>query len=663
MRIGLFSDTFPPELNGVANSTYILRNQLEKMGHEVFVITTRAGVGHARWDDDHKVLRLAGMELSFLYGYVATMPMHMHGFDEVRKLDLDVIHVQTEFGVGIFARICAKQLEIPLVSTYHTTYEDYTHYVNLIHSNAVDSVVKGAVAKLSKLYGDSSMEVIAPSRKTKDMLLRYRIRREIDVIPTGLPLDSFSPDHLDPARSAEIRSEFGIPSDATLVIYVGRIAEEKSLDLVIRGFAEALSKGTEIYLLIVGGGPDLEHIRQLIADMNVGDHVKSAGPKPSELVPDYYRAANAFISASLSETQGMTFIEAMASGLPLFARRDEVLEKLIETGVTGWYFEGENDLSELLSAFANRDEAQSIRMKEACLERVIPYSAEIFGQRVEVVYNRVINDYHNRLTVEEVRIKGNIVKMKLVSDRGEEVKVQLSIDDYYNFGIRENGRIGIKTIQALQEREEGTLAFQKCLNRISYKDRSRKEIEDWLIGNTECDEMTREEIIEKLEEKHFIDDKRFTLNMIDHCRNMLMGREKIIRTIQRHGIRREMIEELLDDNITDEEANAFRYAEKVIRTHGSDSVRKIRNMVRMKLIEQGYSSAIAEEVAQEADYTSSESREIDNLQKCAEKAKRRYEKKYSGSMLRNRIFRYCAVQGYSEGDIYAIIDAMEVDDD
>ena len=163
MRIALFTDTYPPQINGVAASTSILRNELEKHGHDVVVVTTYKGSGKHKWDDDHKVLRLAGVQLKFLYGYVMTSPFHVSALEEIRKLNLDVIHAQTEFGVGLFARICAKQLQIPLVSTYHTTYEDYTHYVNFINSRKVDEIAKVGVAKLSRLYGDSSIEVIAPS--------------------------------------------------------------------------------------------------------------------------------------------------------------------------------------------------------------------------------------------------------------------------------------------------------------------------------------------------------------------------------------------------------------------------------------------------------------------------------------------------------------------
>lgn len=663
MKIGLFSDTFPPELNGVANSTYILRNTLEKMGHEVYVVTTYAGAGFSKWDEEHKVLRIAGMELGFLYGYIATQPVHLHALEEIRKLKLDIIHVHTEFGVGIFARICSHLLEIPLVSTYHTTYEDYTHYVNFLHSDAVDNVAKTAVARLSKLYGESSMEVIAPSQKTKDMLLRYKIRREISVIPTGLPLDSFSPSLHNPARTAEIRSTYGIPQDAKLIIYLGRIAAEKALDLVVRGFAKAVENGEHVYLLIVGGGPDAEHIQSLINSLNVQEYCRMAGPHPSSEVPDFYRSADCFISASLSETQGMTFIEAMAAGLPLMARKDEVLEKLIDEDQSGWYFADEEDLAGLIHRFAEMSDEKMQQMAECCLAKVVPYSADIFGQKVEAVYKHVVSDYRYRMTVEEAKVKGSLVQLTLTAENGEDMKIQLSLDDYYNFGVREGGKISRRAIARLQEHETEAIGYQKCLNRIAYKDRSEKEITDYLKTHTECTPEMIASIVKKLTEKRLIDDERYTVNMIEHYRNILMGDTKIFHTLLKKGIKADLIAEKLNEVPADAETSARKYAAKVVRTHSHDSVRKVRSTVRMKLIEQGYSSDIASEVASTIDCTDNEARETDNLRRCALKAKSRYEKKYSGSMLRNRIFRYCAVQGYTDSEIYTVLDGLEVSDD
>ncbi|NCB34076.1 MAG: glycosyltransferase [Erysipelotrichia bacterium] len=401
MRVGLFTDTFPPDVNGVANSTRILYEELRKNGHEAFVVAPYSGVGGAKWDETHTIMRLAGVTLKQLYGYTMTSPIHIFAMNEVKKMNLDIIHDQTEFGVGIFAHICAKQLGIPLVSTYHTTYEDYTHYVNLLNSDKFDDEAKKAVAYMTRVYGDACLEVIAPSIKTKDLLERYHVHADIRIVPTGLQLDEFDPIRGTAEKKHEIRSRYGIADDDNLIIYVGRIAEEKSLDLVIRGFKSAHDKGCRSKLLIVGGGPDQTKLENLASSLGLNGIVIFAGKRPSEEMPDYYHSADAFVSASLSETQGMTFIEAMASGLPLFARYDRVLDDILIPDSTGWFFEQEDDFADKLMHFEKIGPNVHQKIKQNCLEQVHPYSSEVFYDRAIQVYKDALHLYQNMQIIDD----------------------------------------------------------------------------------------------------------------------------------------------------------------------------------------------------------------------------------------------------------------------
>ncbi len=659
MRIALFTDTYPPQINGVAASTYILRNELEKHGHEVYVVTTYKGSGKHKWDEDHKILRLAGVQLKFLYGYVMTSPFHVSALEEIRKLNLDIIHAQTEFGVGIFARICAKQLKIPLVSTYHTTYEDYTHYVNFINSRKVDEIAKIGVAKLSRLYGDSSIEVIAPSIKTKEMLEGYHVRREINVIPTGLELDKFDPKLTSKETRSDIRKQYGFNDDDKLIIYVGRLAEEKALDLVVKGIAETLKQGINIKLLIVGDGPDFNRLNQLAEELKVTDSVKFAGAKPRDEIPTLYHSANAFISASLSETQGMTFIEALASGLPLFARYDDVLKELLIPEKTGWFFKDENDLPKYIQEFLSLNDEQYQLVSDQCIEQVQPYSSETFYQSVIQVYENTILQYHDQYSIVDVKIKDTLVQLYLISDKKEELRIQVSLDDYYNMGMRKDGFLTKKQVEDLLYREKGSLAYQSCIRKLEYKDRSRKEIYDWLTQNTDCDIHIINRIVEKLEKKGYINDERFCEDQINSLKAALNGKDKIIRTLTKKGIPYEMIEEKLTERKDDEEENAYAYANKILSSCKNDSVKKTQNYVYTRLISRGYRYDLASKVSNKLDYTNIETKELDNLYKCVTKAKKRYERKYQGNDLRNHVFRYCMAQGYSTEDIYVTMDEME----
>lgn len=663
MRIGLFTDTYPPYINGVANSTYILRNELVEMGHEVYVITTYPGLGHHKWNEDHTILQLAGPELKFLYGYVATSPIHLMAQEEVKKLNLDIIHAQTEFGVGIFARICAKMMKIPLVSTYHTTYEDYTHYINFINSRTVDNIAKLAVAKLSRLYGDSSMAVIAPSQKTKDMLLGYHVRREISVIPTGLKLDQFSPAHFNPDFRRELREKYHVHDDERLIVYVGRLAEEKALDLVMRGFVKAIEQGIKVKFLIVGGGPDFDSLNALASQMHCEDHIFLAGPQPSDTIADYYRSADAFISASLSETQGMTFIEALASGLPLLARKDEVLENLLYDNRTGWYFTDEDDLSEKLKHFMEVSDETLQEMKQTCIDVVAPYSSDVFGKRVEAVYQKTIEEYRHQYRIDNIRMKDTLVQLYLISNQDEEVRLTVSLDDFYEMGMQRDGYLTSSQIEELRIREEAALAYQKCIRKLALKDRTCKEIYDYLTKETGCDINAINGIVDRLEEQGFLNDARLCEHQIEFMKTAGLGHDKIVRNLKKRGIPYEMIEEHLSSRMDDEKENAEKYARKLQLTHRHDSLRKTKEYIRNRMVSQGFSSDLSKEVVDNMDFSDNLLQEDDNLRRYVLKAYRRLEHKYKGAELRNRIFRACVNQGYQYEDITAVLDELEFIDE
>lgn len=659
MKIGLFSDTYPPEINGVANSTYILKNELEKLGHEVYVVTTNSeGKVDTHWEEDGKVLRFKGTELKFLYGYVMTSPFHFKALHEIEKLHLDIIHDQTEFGVGIFAHICSSQLNIPLVSTYHTTYEDYTHYVNFVNSRKVDEYVKKIVAKLSRLYGNSSVRVIAPSEKTKMMLERYNIRKDINVIPTGLELEMFSPSLKNEEEVRKIREKYGFTMQDTVLISLGRLAEEKSVDIVIRAVKAAKVAGENCKLLLVGGGPDLNKLQALVKEEGLEDTVSFSGPVPKEQVPMYYRAADAFISASVTETQGMTFIEALASGLPLFARKDEVLENLIYPDETGWYYETNEEFIEQFKKFLSLSKEQRHTMSENACRTVSRYNAEEFAKQVLAVYAKALEQYHHGIVIDDIQVKDSYVQLYLLRENKDEERLQVTLDDYASLGLRNGGTITKEMVDTLREKETGVQAYQGCLRKLAAKDRTRKEMYDYLTRETTCSIETINKIIEKLESIGYIQDERYCKAAIHSLAASLQGPNRIIRSLMKKGIPVEMIEKELSEEDNDFLENAKQYAQKVLNSCKNDSAKKTKYTLQNKLVQQGYSAEDIQQVLQTMDFSDADANEIDNLKRCVYKAKQRYSKRYSGVDLRNHIFRYSLSQGYKSEDIYAVIDEM-----
>lgn len=663
MRIGLFSDTYLPELNGVASSVGILKDALEGIGHEVFVVTTRAdGIAMSQWENDH-VLRLSGIELKSLYGYVLTTPLHYNAFEQIKKLNLDVIHAHTEFGVGIFAHICARMLGLPLVSTYHTTYEDYTHYLNPIGLESVERVAKKAVAKLSKLYGDTSVEVIAPSEKTRDMLLRYHVRSNIHVIPTGLKLDRFMPEKTSAERIAEIRSQYGVKDDEFLITYLGRVAQEKNISTVIEGFKLVKERELPCKLLIVGGGPDEEILQKLAKDLDLEGVVMFAGRQPREDVPAFYHASNAFISASTSETQGMTYIEALASGLPVFAAPDSVLDEIVYEDMTGYYFSSHEEMYEKLNKFVHLSVEERNAFAERCIFKAAPYSMDIFGSRVERVYQQSISNYEHLYVIDKVKTKDEEVQLTLITPSGEDLKVLVSLADYFEHGFRKNGKLLQEQVDELVDHESVVKAYQGCVRKIAMKDRTRKEIYDWLTNETECSIKDINAIVEKLENLGYIDDYKYAQSAVLTMKGALMGNNRIVKTLRKKGVPEDMIESVMANMDDDEYKNALVYAERIRNTIHDKSLAMKKRALTQRVIARGYSSDVAREVVEALSYIDEQNNEINVLKKTALKARRRYEKKLSGTRLRNAIFKYCINNGFGYEDIYAVLDEMEWDDE
>ncbi len=663
MRIGLFSDTFPPDINGVANSTNILYHALTRMGHEVYCVAPFKGHGHAKWDETHHILRLAGSELKFLYGYVLTSPIHFTAMQEIKELNLDVIHVQTEFGVGLFGHMCANQFNIPIVSTYHTTYEDYTHYANPLNLESFDTIAKKAVAKLSKIYSDSHVVVIAPSRKTKELLEGYKVKKHIEVIPTGLDLDRFGPEGFTAEKRSEVRRQYGFHDDDRIIVYVGRLAEEKSLDLVLDGFKVLRERGTKAKLMIVGGGPDLEKLQDAADAYGLHDDVLLTGPIKHDLIPDIYRAADMFASASLSETQGMTFIEALASGLPLLARKDEVLDGLLLDGETGHFFSDKNDFADAAEDVIAMLEEDEEGVAARCREVVSPFESSTFANSVLAVYERAVMEYKDLLLIDDVQVKESYVQLYILTSAKEEKRLMVTLDDYSEYGLRKGGMMSEEVLNVLQKKEEGVKAYQGCIRRIAMHDRTRKEVYDWLTQETGCDISVINRIVEKLEEHGYINDERFCTEQVASMRAGLIGSEKIIRILKKKGIPYEMIEEKLAADPDADDENGLIVAERLLAQEKGESLKKKKYTLRTKLMQKGYDTDTIDQVMEKLDFSRVENEELDNLRKLALRSRHRYQKKYSSTELRNHVYRYCMAQGFRSEDVYAILDEMEWDDD
>ena len=387
MRVGIFSDTYRPQVNGVVSSILTLEKELRKKGHKVYIITTT--------DPDAptvepNVLRIPSVEFKPLPQYRLGMLYSSKIIKKIKRLELDIIHSQTEWGVGTFARFAAINLEIPLVHTYHTLYEYYTHYVTRGHFTVP---AKKLAAAISKFYCEKCNALIVPTRKVEDILYSYDVDKNMNIIPTGIELDKFYRENYTDEEIRFMRENFGIKDTDFLCVYIGRIAKEKSIDVLIDMFSKITDETYKF--MIVGRGPVIEDLKEQAEKLGINDRVIFTGEVPHDKVPVYYQMGDVFLNASISETQGLTFVEAMAAKTPVNARYDLNLEDLLVKNEAGLVYKDEEEFINNIKLLKENKEFRE-KIIENAYNVSQDFTAEKFGDRVEAVYKKTIEEYDSR---------------------------------------------------------------------------------------------------------------------------------------------------------------------------------------------------------------------------------------------------------------------------
>lgn len=385
MNIGLFTETYYPELNGVATSVLTLKTELERMGHNVYVFTTTTPGAP---EHEHNVFRVPSLPCVLVSERRVGMFYQPKLAGIIKKLNLDLIHTHTEFSLGIFGRIMAKELHLPMVHTYHTIYEDYTHYIAKF--KGLDKGAKAFVRTYTKFCCNAVQTVIVPTGKVKDLLTAYSVYRKIEVIPTGINLDKFQESNYSEEEIQRLRIQYGMNKDDKVILYVGRLAKEKNLEEILEALPEFMEKHKEVKMAIVGSGPDKENLEKYAANLSCMDKILFLGEQPWDKIAKFYRLGDVFVSASSSETQGLTYIEAMASGLPVVAKKDRCLEGILENGYNGFVFETREEMQESLEKVLFQYE--NINYSKNSREKVKQYSIFEFAKKVEKLYTHVLEN-------------------------------------------------------------------------------------------------------------------------------------------------------------------------------------------------------------------------------------------------------------------------------
>lgn len=376
MKILITTDWYSPAVNGVVTSVLNLRRELELRGHEVRVLTLSQDL-HSSVQDG--VTRIGSVAAGLVYpGVRLRTALAGRWVRELVEWGPDVVHSQCEFSTFFLARRIAEELNVPLIHTYHTVYEDYTHYFS-------PSVRLGrrAVAALSRWVAARTDCMIAPTGKVRTLLQGYGVRTPVFVVPSGIDLRRFQRPPV-PGCRASLLAALDIPRENLVLVSVGRLAAEKNLDELLR-FRAAMGDQA-VTLLLVGDGPYRAQLEREAADLGLrAPQVVFAGMVPPQQVAEWYQLGDLFVSASSSETQGLTYVEALAAGVPALCRADPCLNGVIRDGENGWQFRDFSDFMSKLETFRAHPELRRALSEQAAAS-ARDYSAEEFVRRVEAIY-------------------------------------------------------------------------------------------------------------------------------------------------------------------------------------------------------------------------------------------------------------------------------------
>lgn len=386
MRIGLFTDTYPPFINGVSTSVLMLKQGLEKLGHEVYVVTVNDESFSYKEEDG--VLKIPSFPIG-LMNFRQSGIYPLKALKIIKKWKLDIIHSHTEFSIGTFARLISKQLNIPLVHTYHTMYEEYIYYITKGYFN---SASKKLVEYLTLFLCDKTIdELIVPTEKTKELFKdKYKVKRDVYVIPSGIDTTRFYKENIDKNEIINLKKDLGLKNTDFIVLYVGRIAKEKSIDFLINNFNSVLKRIPKAKMIIVGDGPDIKDLIDLTRKKGLENKIIFTGKAPWTDVPKYYSLCDVFVTASKTETQGLTVMEAMGASKPVVAIRDESFELMITDKKDGLFFDDEKSYVDMIyEVYKNKKLRDEISFNaRLTADKYSPYN---YAKNVLKVYDKVIS--------------------------------------------------------------------------------------------------------------------------------------------------------------------------------------------------------------------------------------------------------------------------------
>ncbi len=380
MNIGLYTDTYFPQISGVATSIKTLKDALERQGHNVFIFTT-TDPNVKKGTVEPNIFRFSSIPfVSFTDRRIAFRGL-FEATKVAKEVNLDIVHTQTEFALGTIGKYVAHQLDIPAIHTYHTMYEDYLHYIlngHLLRPYHVKQFVKSYLKNMDGC--------IAPSGRVEELLHRYGVQIPIRVIPTGVDIQSMNRD-----ADRDVRKDLGIDKDAPVILTLSRIAAEKKINHILNVLPAIIDEIPNVKFVIAGDGPDVKVLQEQVERLTLEDYVIFAGNVDHGDVGNYYRMADIFVSASDTETQGLTYVEALAVGTPCVVYNTDYTENIFDKDIFGRRFNTQQEMQEEIISLLKQKRSKI--PQELLQNKLQSISSDQFATNVHDFYQYVIDHY------------------------------------------------------------------------------------------------------------------------------------------------------------------------------------------------------------------------------------------------------------------------------
>jgi len=380
-KILITTDLYTVSTNGVVTSVQNLFDELTAKGHDVRILTLSDSLHSHK---DGAVYYIRSMPIGAVYPDVRMPVSYRHKL--IRELidwKPDVIHSQCEFFSFQFASRIAKITGAPIVHTYHTLYEQYMTSYLIPSKRMGDFLVKFLSRKRLKHVNT----VVAPTQKVENTLQRYGLEAPISVVPSGISLEQHH-QRMSAQQRLEKRRQLGILDDDQVLLNLGRLGGEKNLTELLELFASARKQNENLKFLIVGDGPARAELEETARKLNISDHVIFTGMVAPTRVQEYYQLGDVFVSASTSETQGLTYIEAAANGLPLLCRQDDCLADVLQPGENGYNYTSEEEFLNAIDMVM--DPQWRVSAARRSEQIAAGFDKKTFGEAIEHIYESVL---------------------------------------------------------------------------------------------------------------------------------------------------------------------------------------------------------------------------------------------------------------------------------